>query len=284
MPNRAKGILAIVCSAFGFAVMALFVGMCDRYGAPVSSFQKSFFRNLPAVFIAAAVLAKAGRKPLNLDAGGWALLVVRSAVGAAGIFCNFYALSHIPIGEGMTLNKTAPFFTVFLSWLLLKERLSLRQFGYLAVAFMGAMMIIKPGFRLAGGWAMAMALAGGLCAGGAYVCVHALGRRHVPPSFIVFFFSAFSCLAAVPFMLADFCPMTTAQLWIMAGAGLGGAVGQFGVTCAYRFAEPRSIAVYDYSNVVFTALLGLLFLGQTIDIISLAGIGVIVLAALRVRR
>jgi drug/metabolite transporter (DMT)-like permease len=285
MSNRLKGIACIVCSAFGFALMALFVGMCDRFGQGVSSFQKSFFRNLPAVFIALAVFLKSDRGRLKLDAKGWTILVLRSAIGAAGIFCNFYALSHIAIGEGMTLNKTAPFFTVFLSWLFLGERLGFRQFAYLALAFLGAMLIVKPGFGSAGElFPMSMALLGGVCAGSAYVCVHALGRMNVPGAFIVMFFSGFSCLAAVPFMVADITPMTPAQLFIMAGAGLGGAIGQFGVTWAYRFAEPRSIAVYDYSNVVFTALLGLVFLGQRIDFVSIAGMAVIVFCAFRVLR
>ena len=41
MTARAKGILAILASAFGFALMAAFVRLCDDYGGPVSSFQKS---------------------------------------------------------------------------------------------------------------------------------------------------------------------------------------------------------------------------------------------------
>ncbi len=283
MSDKLKGIVSIVFSAFGFALMALFVGMCDRYGEAVSSFQKSFFRNLPAVFIALGVFLRSGKKSMGLDAKDWALLLARSAIGATGIFCNFYALSHIPIGEGMTLNKTAPFFTVFLSWLLLKERLGIRQFAFLALAFLGAMLIVKPGFSPQGGlFPLSMALLGGVCAGAAYVCVHALGRRRVPGAFIVMFFSLFSCLAAVPFMVADFTPMTSAQLWIMAGAGLGGAMGQFGVTWAYRYAEPRSIAVYDYTNVVFTTLLGWAVLGQTIDLVSAAGMALIVFCAFRV--
>lgn len=284
MSNRAKGAIAITCSAFGFALMALFVGMCDRYGAPVSSFQKSFFRNLPAVFIAAAICRKGSATGARLDARQWTTLLLRSAIGAAGIFCNFYALSHICIGEGMTLNKLAPVWTVALSWLFLGEKLRLRQFLFLLMAFFGALMIIKPGFAGGERSAMIAATAGGLCAGAAYVCVHVLGRQKVPGAFIVFFFSLFSCLASVPFMVFDFSPMTFTQLAIMGGAGVGGAIGQFGVTMAYRFAEPRDIAVFDYSNLIFTALLGWTFLGQSIDLVSLAGMATIVLAATALTR
>ncbi len=284
--SKAKGAICIVASAFGFALMALFVGMCDRYGAPVSSFQKSFFRNLPAVFIAAAICWKTvtGEQRTwnvvkDLSVRQWTILLLRSVIGAAGIFCNFYALSHIAIGEGMTLNKMAPIWTVVMSWLFLKEKVDFRRGLFLLLAFVGAVLIIKPGFHGGGSFAYAMAALGGLCAGTAYVCVHILGRENVHSAFIVFFFSLFSCIAAVPFMIVDFSPMTLAQLLIMAGAGIGGAIGQFGVTMAYRYAEPRDIAVYDYSNVVFTALLGYFVLSQQIDFISLAGMAIVGLAA-----
>ena len=55
MTSRQKGICCILTSAFGFALMAMFVRLCDDFGGPVSCFQKSLFRNLIALFIAAAV-------------------------------------------------------------------------------------------------------------------------------------------------------------------------------------------------------------------------------------
>ena len=290
--STSKGILCIIASAFGFAVMALMVGLCDHYGPAISCFQKAFFRNLPAVLIAAYVFSTSTPLHGHLNKKSFWLLFIRSAIGCAGIFANFYALSKIPIGEGMTLNKTAPFFTVLLSWLFLKERLTLRQFICLTAAFIGAMLIIKPEFSsvlspLSCGRAGSplpaahlLALAGGLCAGTAYVCVHRLGQMRVPGAFIVLVFSAFSCLASIPFILFDYTPMTFAQWLILIGAGAGGAIGQFGITAAYRYAEPRKIAPFDYTNVIFTCLMGYFFLGQTIDSLSLLGIAVIILSAL----
>jgi hypothetical protein len=73
--------------------------------------------------------------------------------------------------------------------------------------------------------------------------------------------------------------MTMAQVLILVGAGAGAALGQFGVTAAYRYAEPRSIAVYDYTNVIFTALFGFAFFGQVPDALSVVGFAVILLAA-----
>ena len=288
--DRNKGILCIVASAFGFALMALFVRLCDDFGGSVSCFQKSFFRNVIALAIAVAVFMKGERHPSFVIHNSSSIihhpllpLVLRSVFGTVGIFANFYALSRIPIGEAMTLNKTAPFFTVFFSWLFLGERVSRRQVLCLVFAFVGAMLVMKPGFSGDDALASALALTGGLGAGLAYVCVHQLGRMKVDGALIVLFFSAFSCLASLPFVVADYSPMTWSQVAILLGAGVGAAIGQFGVTAAYRYAEPRSIAAFDYTNVIFTALFGFMFFSQVPDLLSVAGFAVILLAALRLR-
>ncbi len=297
LSSKAKGILALVTSAFGFALMALCVRLCDDYGAPVSSFQKSFFRNAVALMIATVVFVRNKveveggggllnlfhRQPQPLTSTSLALLSARSIFGTIGIFANFYALSKITISEGQTLNKTAPFFTVIFAYLFLKERVTLRQLGALGLAFAGTMLITKPGFAGEAAFPLAMGLLGGLGAGAAYVCVRALCNRGVEPAFIILFFSAFSCLASVPFMVQGFDPMTAAQVAILLGAGGGAAIGQFGVTLAYGYAAPREIAVYDYTNILFTALFGFAFFGQIPDVWSCLGFAAILGAATRLR-
>jgi drug/metabolite transporter (DMT)-like permease len=287
--NRSKGVCCIVASAFGFALMALCVRLCDDFGDEISCFQKSFFRNLIAFVLAAAVFVR-GRADRRraaapaLTVSDVRLLAARSVFGFVGILANFYALSKIPLGEAMTLNKTAPFFTVLFSWLLLGERASRRQLLPLVSAFAGVLLVMRPGFRAAETFSVLCALAGGLGAGLAYVCVHQLGRRRVDSACVVLFFSAFSSLASIPFFLPVWRPMTPAQLLILLGAGAAAAIGQFGVTAAYRFAQPRQIAVYDYTNVLFTALFGFLFFGQTPDVLSVAGFVVILCSAVAMRR
>lgn len=286
MNNKTKGIVCILSSAFGFALMAFMIRLCDDFGPKISCFQKSFFRNFIAFVIALfAVMRDRELNDVDLIPAEvprmkvWKALLCRSIFGTVGIFCNFYALSIIPIGEGMTLNKTAPFFTVLFSWLLLGERMRPRQIMMLIVAFVGAALVMKPGFRPTDSFAASLALLGGLGAGLAYVSVHYLGRLKVRSSLIVVFFSAFSCLASLPFILLDFQVMTVPQIFIMLLCGSGAAIGQFGVTAAYRYAEPRSIAVYDYSNVIFTSIFGMLFFSQIPDALSIIGFVIIIIAA-----
>jgi len=282
---KAKGIAAIVASALGFALMAALVRLADDYGEPLSAFQKSFFRNLVALAVAAAVYWRheprtTNHEPriTNHEPRTTFLLIARAAFGTLGIFANFYALSHIPIATGQMLNKTAPFFTVAFAWAFLGERTLPHQAVALAVAFAGAVLVVKPGFAGAEAFPLAVGLLGGAAAGAAYACVRALRRRGADPAYIILYFSVFSCLAAVPFMLPGLKPMTFAQVAVLLGAGGAAAIGQFGVTLAYGYAPPRDIAVYDYSSVLFAAAFGYLFFVQVPDIFSVLGFAVILAA------
>ena len=282
---KAKGIAAIVASALGFALMAALVRLADDYGEPLSAFQKSFFRNLVAFAVAAAVywysrprVASPSPRTTTHEPRTTFLLIARAAFGTLGIFANFYALSHIPIATGQMLNKTAPFFTVAFAWAFLGERTLPRQAAALAVAFAGAVLVVKPGFAGAEAFPLAVGLLGGAAAGAAYACVRALRRRGADPAYIILYFSVFSCLAAVPFMLPGLKPMTFAQVAVLLGAGGAAAVGQFGVTLAYGYAAPRDIAVYDYSSVLFAAAFGYFFFAQMPDIFSVLGFAVILAA------
>ena len=282
--NTRKGIAAIVASAFGFALMAFFVRLCDDFGGPVNCFQKSFVGNIIALAIAFAIFAREDTSVRRGPAGAreWGLLFMRAIFGGVGIFGNFYALSRIPIGEAMTLNKMAPFFTVVFTALFLKERVTLRQILCLAIAFTGAMLVMKPGFQGEATFATICALGGGLGAGIAYTCVRELGVLGVNGAYIVLFFSAFSTIVTIPVMfMLGFDPMTPVQFLIMTGAGIGAAIGQFGVTAAYRYAQPRKIAVFDYTNIIFTSLFGFMFFGQIPDALSVAGFLLIVAASVQ---
>ncbi len=284
--TRLKAIACIVASAFGFALMGMFVRLADFHGEALSAFQKGFFRNLVAVFIALAMFMRSDAPSARecfarLPPRGWLALFLRAAFGTVGIFSNFYAISHIPLCDALMLNKTAPFFTVVFSWLFIGERISLRQGLCILGAMLGVALVVRPGFAHLPLWPAAAGLIGGLSAGAAYACVRELGIMKADGRFIVLFFSAFSCLASVPFMAADFTPMTLAQVAILIGAGASAAIGQFGITAAYRLAEPRSIAVFDYTNVIFAAILGCLFLGQSApDAVTILGFAVIIAMAL----
>lgn len=269
--SKYRGIIYILLAAFSFACM----NVCVRMSGEIPTIQKSFFRNAVAFLIAAVVLLRDGKgfKPENPR--NWPLFLARSFFGTVGILANFYAVDHLVLSDASMLNKMSPFFAVLASWLILKEKLSLSQGMVLAGAFVGMLLVVKPSFANANLIPALAGAAGGMCAGIAYTFVRALGNRKERGPLIVFVFSGFSCLAALPFILFRFCPMSLAQtLWLL-GAGLCAAGGQFSVTAAYCHAPAREISVYDYSQVIFSAVLGFFIFGDVPDFMSFLGYGMI---------
>lgn len=266
MTKKQKGILFIIISAFCFSLMNMFV----KLSGDVPSIQKSFFRNLVAVVVAAFTLYK-NKVPFQWKKGNLGLLIVRSSFGTLGILCNFYALSHMNLADASMLNKLSPFFTILFSYLFLKETVSITQAICVVSAFLGSLFIIKPGFAFAAVIPALVGVLGGLSAGAAYTAVRALSLRKENGSFIVFFFSTFSCLVTLPYLLLNYSPMTWNQLGCLLLAGICATGGQFAITAAYSHAAASEISIYDYTIVIFAAVWSFLLWGDIPDWFSVLG-------------
>ncbi|WP_312059212.1 DMT family transporter [Anaerotignum sp.] len=266
MSQRQKGILCIILSSFSFALMNLFVHMAGE----LPSIQKSFFRNFVAMLFALAILLK--EKPVvSLDKESKRYLIYRSVFGTIGIVCNFYAVDHMLLSDASLLNKMSPFFSVLFAILFLKEKINLFQLFSIIFAFIGALFVIKPTGINLNTLPAFVGLFGGICAGAAYTFVRAMGQRGVQGPVIVFFFSAFSCLVTLPYLLFQYHPMSLYQIAMFLLTGLVATGGQFGITAAYCYAPAKEISVFDYSQIPFAALLGFVFFGQIPDIYSWLG-------------
>lgn len=273
--DKTLGILYIITSAFFFALMNLFV----RLSGDIPVMQKCFFRNFVALFVAFLLLKKT-HVPFRIGKGNMSALLIRALAGTLGILCNFYAVGHLNLADASILNKLSPFFTIIFCIFLLWEKVRPPEWLALAIAFVGALFVIKPSFHNANLLYSFIGMLGGIMAGLAYACVRKLGTRGVKGPVIVLFFSAFSCLFTLPQFIFDFTPMTAKQVVFLLLAGCAAAVGQFTITAAYSHAPAREISVFDYSQIIFASLLGFLCFGQIPDRLSIIGYVIIVGAAI----
>ena len=276
MKSKYKGILYIIAAGFCFACMTLFL----KLSGDISSFEKSFFRNLVAIFFAVGIMLK-NKIPFSaVHKSNYKYLISRSFFGTIGIFCNFYAVDHLVIADANMLNKLSPFFAIIFSIFLLKEKVKPYQAACVLLAFCGALLILKPGGETLTTFPAFIGLMGGMCAGLAYTNVRLASTHGVPGPFIVFFFSTFSCLMSIPFSIPSYTPLTGKQLIFLLLAGLSATGGQFSITAAYSHAPAREISVYDYTQIIFAAILGMLFLGELPDALSFVGYAVICTAGI----
>ncbi len=274
--SRQQGILCIISAAFCFALMNLFV----RLAGDLPFYEKSFFRNIVALFVSFATLklSDEGFKGFRIKQGNFKYLMCRAVGGTVGIFCNFYAIDNLDISDASMLNKLSPFFSMIFSIWILGEKPRLKEWLIVALAFIGAVFVVKPSFNIVC-FPAVIGLAGGISAGWAYTFARKLGNRGEKSSMVVFFFSVFSTIVTIPFMFADFHPISAGQLLMLMLAGTAATGGQYSITAAYQKAPAKEISVFDYSQVIFAAILGFFFLDQLADGYSYIGYVIIIGAA-----
>lgn len=274
MSEKNKGILCIIMAAFFFSLMTVFV----RLSGDLPTMQKALFRNAVAAIVSWIMLIKANEK-IIIKKGDWFDLTMRAAFGTTGLICNFYAIDKLNISDANMLNKLSPFFAILMSIFILKEKAHKWEWTAVVIAFVGALLVIKPGFSMSAFPAF-MGLVGGFGAGVAYTFVRKLGTRGVKGPIIVMFFSTFSTLVCLPGFIYYYTPMRWTQLLCLILAGVFATGGQLSITAAYTHAPAKEISVYDYTQVIFAAVWGFFLWNQIPDVYSVLGYVIIIGAAI----
>jgi drug/metabolite transporter (DMT)-like permease len=270
MENRKKGISYILLSSLFFALMAAAV----KFLGDMPTAEKIFFRNLVGIFVAFGLVKKTGS---SLTGNNKKLLVLRSIFGLLGIAAYFYALANMKLSDAVILNKMSPFFVMVFAALFLKENITKKQIIALVTAALGALLVIRPGFD-SNLIPSLIALMSSVFAGIAYTIVRQL-RKTDSAATVVFYFSLFSTLAMIPFMLSgSFVIPTAVQALALLALGLFATAAQLFMTNAYRHAEAGELSIYTYANIVFSSIFGLVLFQEIPDLFSVFGAVLIISA------
>lgn len=264
MNDKKQGIIYIIMAGFFFALMTFFV----RMSGDLPTMQKAFFRNAVAAVAAVILLAKSD-EGFKIKKDSWKGLFLRSFFGTTGLICNFYAVDHLAIADANILNKLSPFFAIIMSYFVLKEKANKTEW----------LCVVKPSMNVQFFNAM-IGVIGGFGAGVAYTFVRKLGKQGERGPVIVMCFSVFSCIVTAPFLLVGAKPMSVYQIVMLLFAGAAATGGQLSITKAYTKAPAKEISVFDYSQVIFAALLGFVFLQQIPDYLSVIGYVIIIGSAI----
>lgn len=254
----------MLVSSLGFAIMTVFV----KLSGDLPSIQKTFFRNIISAIIAFGFVVY-HKESLFGKKENQKLLLWRSIFGTLGIIFLFYAIDHLVLSDADMLNKLSPFLVILFSAIFLKERVLPYQMVTIGFAFLGMLFIIKPSFSV-DFIPYGVGVLSAVFAAAAYTLLRVLGSKEKFYT-VVFYFSFFSTVVLLPFLIFFYEPMTSQQLLYLLLAGLFATVGQFGITLAYKYAPARDISIFSYATVVFTTMLSFTIFGEGPDKYSLIG-------------
>lgn len=263
MTKKQSSILSMLISALGFSFMGVFV----KLTGDIPVIQKAIFRTSTIMVISFFMLKFYNLKLKNIK--HHKLLLLRSILGTVGILLNYYALDKLILSDANTIFRLSTVFLIIFCWIFLKEKISFKQLITILVAFIGVVFIMKPALDI-NIIPYLVAILGAAFAAGAYTTLRPLGGSEHPIT-IVFYFSAFTTLVLSPYVILNFAPMTSIQLLYAILAGICAAIGQFGVTIAYKLAPAKEVSIYNYFGVVFSGILSIVIFEKFPDVLSIIG-------------
>ncbi|PID82870.1 MAG: EamA family transporter [Clostridiales bacterium] len=263
MDKKKNAILMMIMSSFGFAVMGMLVKIVPN----IPTVQKALFRTVAVILVSFLILFKNSKgipKIVN-----YKILLVRCIFGTIGMVLNYYALSHLFLADANIIFRLSSIFALIFSFIFLKEKLDRSHIIPILIAFFGLFFIIRPSFN-SSIFDYLISLVGAISASIAYTSLRVLGRTE-NSNMVVFCFALFNVVVLLPIVIFNYTPMSVKEVIILLLAGVFATLGQYGVTLAYKYAPSKEVSIYNYTGLIFSGMLELVFFGVLPDYISIIG-------------
>ncbi|MEM7242589.1 MAG: DMT family transporter [Pseudomonadota bacterium] len=294
--NLARGIILILITAF---LLAIQDSIFKLYATSLSLWQLFALRGviaLPLFF----VLARVQKQPNGILWQGLSFWPLLRGSFMAIMLLGFYAtLPFLALSAAGSAVYVAPIFVAILSGIFLNE--PVRFFGWLGVCvgFVGVLILLQPGTDAFSPWLL-LPLAGAVL----YAFAHVITRSKCPDTPL--WAMAFALNFAM--MIAGLVGSLVLYLWQPAlGAELPYLLGQWGamrgfdwgvllllavftmtvgmlMAGAYQAAPPAKIATFEYSYLIFAAIVDIVVFAFVPSMFAFIGMGLIVLAGWMVTR
>lgn len=198
---------------------------------------------------------------------------LRGALHAVGVMLWFYAMTRIPLAEVTAINYLAPVYVTLGAALFLGERLAMRRIAAVITALIGAVIILRPGFRdvAPGHFAMLMAA---VVFGGSYLLAKVTADK-VPAAVVVGMLSIVVTLALAPFAYAVWVTPTWAEIGILFGVACFATAGHYTMTLAFAAAPVAVTQPVTFLQLVWATALGALVFSEPVDVWVVLGGGIV---------
>lgn len=266
-------------AGMGWMVLAglsfvVFIAAVKLVGGAVPAIQGAFLRFVfGLVFMLPALTGLRHTRPEARDVRHF---VLRGTVHSVAVVAWFHAMARIPIAEVTAMNYLNPVVVTLGAAVFLGERLTGLRAGAIALAFLGALVLLRPGFRELNSGHAAM-LVTALALGASYLFAKALSERHAPGE-VVAWMSLVVTVCLAPFAAAVWVPVSAAQAGLLALSALFATAGHYAMTRAFRLVPVAVTQPVAFLQLVWSGLLGVAVFGESVDPLVILGGGIILTA------
>ncbi len=262
------GIFWMIVTGLNFVAVTAIV---KHVGAALPAAESAFLRYLLGLVFLVPMI-----RPIlaaRLTGRQLRLFVLRGAAHTVGVMLWFFAMTRITIAEVTAMNYMAPIYVSIGAALFLGERIASRRIMAIGVAFLGAMLILRPGMRELSPGHLAM-LVVAVVFGVSYLLAKLLSAEVGAPV-IVGMLSVTVAVGLAPFAAAVWVTPTVTQLGWMFLVACFATAGHYTMTLAFAAAPVTVTQPVTFLQLVWAVLLGWAAFGEAPDVWVMLGGGLI---------
>jgi drug/metabolite transporter (DMT)-like permease len=204
------------------------------------------------------------------------VFIARGIVHGIAVMLWFYAMARVPIAEVTALGYTAPIFVTLGAAYFFGEKLHVRRIMAVVIGFVGAMIILRPGFQEISSGQLAQLTAAPLFAA-SFLLAKALTREFSAVQIVAMLSLFCTCMLLPGALLQWRDPTLEEVLWLSLVAAFATA-GHYALTRAFAAAPLTVTQPVGFLQLVWAAALGILVFGEALDPFVFLGGGIVVAA------
>ncbi len=271
-PSAARGMALVLIAAAASGAM----NVCVRHvAAEMHPFEAAFFRSLFGLLLLLPLTLHHGLRHLRTPRP--VLHVIRGAIQAAVVLLTFTGLAMVPVAKVTALQFTMPLFAALLAIVFLGEPVHARRVAALVVGLGGALIIVRPGLvPLNVGSVLVLLSAAGVAT--LVIIVKMLGRTDSSLT-ITLYMGLFTTPVTLLFAVPVWRNPSLAELGWLVVIGALTIVINLCFAQAVKEADATTLMPFDFTKLVWAALLGYLAFGEVPEVWTWVGGAVIFAAA-----
>ena len=266
-----QGVIWMIVSTLMFVSVT---GIVRYLGSNLPAAEAAFIRYAFGLLIVLPTLWRLFKAPPGKSL--MSSFVLRGFVHAFGVTLWFFAMARIPIAEVTAIGYVTPIFVTIGAAIFLGETLKVRRIMGVVAGFVGAVIILRPGFQEISIGQLAQLCTAPLFAA-SYLMTKSLTGK-TDSNTIVAMLTVFCTLFLFPMALVEWqTPSQSELLWLFITACCA-TFGHYAMTRALNAAPVSVTQPITFLQLVWASALGILAFGEALDPYVILG-GIVIVGA-----
>ena len=272
---------AIILNASAWMIVPVMDAFAKHLSSSIDVFQIVWARYFFSALFTLSLMLIFYRKTLVWSKNP-KLQLIRGFVLFFSTLCFFYAISVISLPKALTLAFVAPIICTAFSPIFLNEKVGIRRWSAVLVGFLGALIVIRPGF-IEVNLATLAAVTCGICYGFYFIITRKLSTSD--NSFLTLLFTSLVGLTIISlFVPAVWVTPSLAEWFLMALIGFIAALAHLFLILSLKYADASKLAPLGYTEIITNILISYYFFHELPDNWTYLGLFIIILSGLYISR